>query len=855
MTEHFLLLLLSILCVFLWNESRGFFIAHFVHFVFLFFHTEALREDAAEQQQQQQQPRVLGQAAEQQQQQQQPRFLGQAPLGVTVPGHAVRVRSNAASSSLNAEGDENNNDNDNDDNGDGLYIQEEQRSSSKQRSNIPSLVCALMASMTSGGTTYAFGMYGDALKKTLGLSQTQLDTISTTFFFAGLFSWIPGLLADRFGTRFTMSLGGMLGCTSLLTYWAVARQFIVCSNKDWLVFTLSLLGICIFLSSACVTGSVFKIITMTCHEGTKGSAVGIAKGYVGLGSGMYACIYEGLRRPNQSDLDFLPMAAVFCLCCATLPALVLLPNKVVFETERFHEHATPFHFRVLYLSLIAMAVLIVGNSLLALEETAGMSSVAATLQQKQESLKQILEFSEHGEEAQHQDDDDNDDNENDLGGLPDNPFFFEDSAPVLGSAKTATAAHHNQNLFMSFLLAFIWLAPILFLLVLPKRQSEECIYDDIAPDGDEHEPYHDQVESTRDTSDIRNDDALQESGSLARAGAPVVVDTGNETTTAKSRTSKNKNGATTVTLRRPASIPPPHEEVGLLMAQPPPYNNNTSSASMDGSIRSSSTIRSRPGVVEEEDDDDIDHHYENTIVNHASSIVGDRSLVQMLQTPSAWLMLWTATILVGAGTVETNNMGQMVEALGFDKAVTPASLALFSVAQAFSRVMTGAISESALNWNTRYCLIDNGVPRPFFLVLASLLGCCAHFMLGMAVDQTVFVVGSLLAGAAFGMVWPLMVLVSGEFWGKSHVGANYMFFDGFTSAIGTLLLSKIIAQEIYESHTDPHADDPNACYGVECFRQTHLIVSALSLSCVMTSVCLMYASRNAYNRTGNHPPS
>jgi MFS family permease len=797
------------------------FIAHFFT-CRIYFYTEALREDAAEQQQ--------------------PHVLGQSPLIVSVP--AVRSRSNAAASNC----EENDEENDDENDGDGRYIQEDPQrtSNNKQRSNIPSLVCALMASMTTGGTTYAFSMYGDALKKTLGLSQTQLDTISTTFFFAGLFSWIPGLLADRFGTRFTMSLGGMLGCTSLLTYWAVARQFIVCSNKDWLVFTLSLLGIGIFLSSACVTGSVFKIITMTCHEGTKGSAVGIAKGYVGLGSGMYACIYEGLRRPNQSDLDFLPMAAVFCLCCATLPALVLLPNKMVFETERFHEHATPFHFRVLYLSLIAMAVLIVGNSLLALEETANMSSLAATLQQKQESLQQILEHSEQIEDAaaQQQDDD------KDAGGLYDNPFFFEDSAPALGAAKTT--AHHNQNLFMSFLLVFIWLAPILFLLVLPKRQSEQGIYDDISPDdGDEHEPYHDQDESGNNNYNIPNDDALQETGSLAREAVPVV-DTSNDTTTAKSHTSQNKNGATTITLRRQAPIPRPNEEVGLLMAQPPPYNNN-SNASMDGSIRSS-TSRSRAGAVEEEeDDDDIDHHYENANVNHANNIVGgDRSLPQMLQTPSAWLMLWTATILVGAGTVETNNMGQMVEALGFDKAVTPASLALFSVAQAFSRVMTGAISESALNWNTRYCFIDNGVPRPFFLVLASLLACCAHFILGMAVDQTVFVIGTLLAGAAFGMVWPLMVLVTGEVWGKSHVGANYMFFDGFTSAIGTLLLSKIIAQEIYERHTDPHADDPNACYGMECFRQTHMIVAALSLSCVMTSVCLMYASRHAYNRSGIH---
>ena len=136
-------------------------------------------------------------------------------------------------------------------------------------------------------------------------------------------------------------------------------------------------------------------------------------------------------------------------------------------------------------------------------------------------------------------------------------------------------------------------------------------------------------------------------------------------------------------------------------------------------------------------------------------------------------------------------MGQMVEALSFPNEVTSASLALFSVAQAAARVATGALSESALNWNTRNCCIDNGVPRPTFLVAASVVGFVAHFSLAIATEEVPFVFGATLSGAAFGMVWPLMVLIVGEVFGTAHVGANYMFFDGFTSAAGTLLLSKV----------------------------------------------------------------
>ncbi len=48
--------------------------------------------------------------------------------------------------------------------------------------------------------------------------------------------------------------------------------------------------------------------------------------------------------------------------------------------------------------------------------------------------------------------------------------------------------------------------------------------------------------------------------------------------------------------------------------------------------------------------------------------------------------------------------------------------------------------------------------------------------------------GVTLAGLSFGMVWPLMVLITGEVFGIRHVGANYMWFDGMSSAVGNVLL-------------------------------------------------------------------
>jgi MFS family permease len=216
------------------------------------------------------------------------------------------------------------------------------------------------------------------------------------------------------------------------------------------------------------------------------------------------------------------------------------------------------------------------------------------------------------------------------------------------------------------------------------------------------------------------------------------------------------------------------------------------------------------------------------------------TLPEMLRTPSAWLMLWTTTILVGSGTYKTNNMGEMVESLGFSNALTPATLAIFSVAQAAARVVTGVSSEAALvgSWNG---------PRPLFLVIASVISLVAHVMLAISTtSQLAFVVGCTVSGIAFGMAWPLMVLIVGDIFGIEHHGANYMFFDGYTKAIGTLFLSEYVAGTVYEAHVDKQEADGVTCFGPACFRQTHLTVAGLSLTCIVASLALQYTSRHVY---------
>jgi fucose permease len=94
-------------------------------------------------------------------------------------------------------------------------------------------------------------MYAAELKYNLKLTQSQLDTLSSATFCAGIFSWVPGLIVDKLGTRVGTVSGGMLGTVSLCCYWAVATKFFPV-ERFLIVPLLSLLGVLIFLSCALI---------------------------------------------------------------------------------------------------------------------------------------------------------------------------------------------------------------------------------------------------------------------------------------------------------------------------------------------------------------------------------------------------------------------------------------------------------------------------------------------------------------------------------------------------------------------------------------------------------------------------
>jgi len=61
-------------------------------------------------------------------------------------------------------------------------------------------------------------------------------------------------------------------------------------------------------------------------------------------------------------------------------------------------------------------------------------------------------------------------------------------------------------------------------------------------------------------------------------------------------------------------------------------------------------------------------------------------------------------------------------------------------------------------------------------MIASFLTFVAHVVLSFDNRLHVFVISSVLSRIAFGMAWPLMVLIVVEVFGLENHGANYMLY-------------------------------------------------------------------------------
>ncbi|KAK3243818.1 hypothetical protein CYMTET_46543 [Cymbomonas tetramitiformis] len=223
------------------------------------------------------------------------------------------------------------------------------------------------------------------------------------------------------------------------------------------------------------------------------------------------------------------------------------------------------------------------------------------------------------------------------------------------------------------------------------------------------------------------------------------------------------------------------------------------------------------------------------LLEAASSDLESSSLTlsEMVRTVDCWLLLFSSVVIVGAGVMVTTNLGQMCESRGAGSAATAVSL--FSASQALGRLFTGLISEVAMR---------RRVSRPLFLAVASAIMALGHMLL-LVPELFALYGGVMLCGYAFGMVWPILVVVCSELFGSLHMGSNYMLYDGGGNALGALMLAKFLPQTIYQAHV---AHGEKTCYGQACFSGSHLVLIALNMASIASALFLTLRNRSLYQR-------
>jgi len=210
----------------------------------------------------------------------------------------------------------------------------------------------------------------------------------------------------------------------------------------------------------------------------------------------------------------------------------------------------------------------------------------------------------------------------------------------------------------------------------------------------------------------------------------------------------------------------------------------------------------------------------------------DASLLQMLSNINSWLLFFSSAFIIGGGFMILTNINQMLESLYFST-YTQVCVSIFSVSQAISRFAVGFVSDYS------------PFSRPFFVLLTCVLMTAAHILFYLFDSLTVFLIAVCLSGAAYGAIWPLMVMIVKEIWGSKYHSRNYLFYDGCCTATGALLLAKFVPGYFYSQHNQTGT---NTCFGSACFSWAHLVIAVAGIFACANSLVLWRLTEKYYNK-------
>ncbi|KAL8257759.1 hypothetical protein R6Q59_029800 [Mikania micrantha] len=210
------------------------------------------------------------------------------------------------------------------------------------------------------------------------------------------------------------------------------------------------------------------------------------------------------------------------------------------------------------------------------------------------------------------------------------------------------------------------------------------------------------------------------------------------------------------------------------------------------------------------------------------------------------LTLFLATICGVGGTLTAiDNLGQIGESLGYPNKSISTFVSLVSIWNYLGRVTAGFGSEYLLN---KYKF-----PRPLMLTIILLLSCVGHILIAFGVSNGLYF-ASVVIGFSFGAQWPLLFAIISEIFGLKYYSTLYNF-GSVASPIGSYLLNVKVAGHLYDREAERQmkvlgivrkAGEDLKCAGVECFKVSFLIITAVAVFGALISVVLVVRTRKFY---------
>lgn len=220
----------------------------------------------------------------------------------------------------------------------------------------------------------------------------------------------------------------------------------------------------------------------------------------------------------------------------------------------------------------------------------------------------------------------------------------------------------------------------------------------------------------------------------------------------------------------------------------------------------------------------------------AQDLGEDKPTLSLFKTWHYYLFYMSLFCGCGSGVVFTNNLGQVGQSLGSNKADLFASL--FSLGNFSGRLASGNISECFLR--------RKGVPRPVWMGLAKVPMIASFLWLSTGATASVYG-GSLVLGFCHGSLVTLSVPIVSEFYGLKHFGTNFTLTSTYFLT-GSYVLSSL-AGYLYDRQAVLEEESTSSiCYGSNCFGTTFQILASCLILALVCDVVLTIISRPLYQK-------